>query len=134
MGILGPFTEEVIFRYFLLFLLPYALLLFLYNKRAIIKRFVSESVFLFGKKLYYNMTNTHSKVTITIWVIFVSSLFSLGHGPDLWSFPIYFMAGVIYGFLFIKYGFFSAWVAHGSFNALSPIMNAVVWIFFNIFY
>lgn len=132
-GILGPFTEEVIFRYLLLYLLPYTLLLFLYNERAIIKRIVSKSVFLFGKRIYKKMTSTHSKVFITIWIILISCLFSLVHGPDLWSFPIYFMGGVINGYLYIKYGFLSAWVAHGSFNALSPIMNTVVIMFLNLF-
>lgn len=133
MGILGPFTEEVIFRYLLLYLLPYIFLLFLYNERAIIKRIVPKSVFLYGKNIYHNMSNTHSKVIITIWIIFISTLFSLGHGPDLWSFPVYFLGGFIYGFLFIKYGFLSAWVAHGAFNVLSPIMNIVVLMFLDLF-
>ncbi|MFJ8235764.1 type II CAAX prenyl endopeptidase Rce1 family protein [Ureibacillus sp. NPDC094379] len=131
-GILGPFTEEVIFRFLLLYLLPYTLLRFLYNERAFIKRIVSESVFLFGKKIYKNMTKTHSKVFIIIWIILVSCLFSLVHGPDLWSFPIYFIGGVIPGYLYIKYGFLSAWIVHGSFNALSPIMNTVVIMFLNL--
>ena len=131
MGILGPFTEEVIFRYLLLYLLPSIFLLFLYNERAIIKRIVPKSGFLSGKRIYQKMTN--NKIFITIWVIIVSSLFSLGHGPDLWSFPVYFLGGVIYSFLFLKYGFLSAWVAHGSFNVLSPIMNIVVLMFLDLF-
>lgn len=133
LGILGPFSEEVVFRYLLLYLLPYTFFLYLYNERVLIKRIVSKSVFLFGKKIYKKMINIHRKVFITIWIILISCLFSLAHGPDLWSFPIYFMGSVIYSYLFLKYGFLPAWVAHGSYNALSPIMNTIVIMFLNLF-
>lgn len=116
-SIVGPFNEEVIFRFLLLYYVPLIILRSLFIERQILNVTIQKFFYLLNKK---------NKVIISVWVILISSIFSLMHGPDLWSFIIYFPGGVICSYLFLRYGFISAWIAHASFNAISPFMHNVV--------
>lgn len=111
-SIVGPFNEELIFRFLLLYYVPFIILSSLSKERK--------------QNNYIDYLIKKKKALISFWVILISGFFSLMHGPDLWSFMIYFPGGVICSLLFLRYGFLSAWIAHASFNAISPFMQYVV--------
>src|SRR5690606_24609991 len=78
-SIIGPFNEELVFRFLLLYYVPFLILSLLYKVRKL--------------KNYIDFFIKKKKALISFWVILISSLFSLMHGPDLWSFMIYFPGG-----------------------------------------
>lgn len=128
-----PFNEEVIFRFLLLYYFPLFIFQSLLKIRKILNRILPSLILVFGKKIYEEIFIKKNRVIIFAWVTLTSSLFSIVHGPDLWSFLIYFPGGVICSYLFLRYGFLSAWIAHASFNTLSPFLQYVVMIFLSLF-
>jgi uncharacterized protein len=133
LGVIGPFNEEVFYRFILLYFLPYSFLYFNFIKNPITikdnksKRLTKPFHFFekIPKWLYYRGFYFQDKKLIGIWIIIVSAFFSFSHGPDVNSFAIYFLPGVLYSYLFLKYGLLSSWIAHGFGNALSPIINQI---------
>lgn len=99
-SVLGPFTEEVIFR-----IVFFTTVLYIagYIDNKFNKRF-SDKV--------YNLKS------ILCWVLIIINgvLFSLFHEPDISNFHLYFTGGIAYAIVYIKYGFFSAWLSHGIYN------------------
>lgn len=104
-SIIGPFTEEFIFRFIL------------------IAGFIGILNLLIRK---FNRFIKMKPIAIFFWIIVTNSLFSIAHGPDLLSFPTYFVGGVIPSLFFIRYGFLAAWISHGMFNFLSPIAFSII--------
>ena len=127
---IGPFNEEVIFRFLFIFFIPYKFLYnsfikeVAYNIRPYNQFTNKQSSFIdrIGESIYYKAFYFKDNKIIILWVIFISTLFSLGHGLVVYSLPLYFFSGLIYSYLFLKYGLLSSWIAHGFGNALSPII------------
>ncbi|MEB9506417.1 CPBP family intramembrane metalloprotease [Bacillus anthracis] len=104
-GLLGPFNEEVLFR-----LLAYVYFFSLLNK-------CKDK--LMGFKRVNDESEEKDKYFKILWLIISNILFVMYHGGDITNFWVYFIPGVIYGTLFIKYGFFAAWIGHSAFNVIS---------------
>lgn len=138
-GIVGPFNEEVLFRFLFLFFLPYFLLFHTFVKKPLIlkedkhRTLALPILFLekIAKWLYYRAFYFKDKKIVIIWTFLGSVLFSLAHGPDIYSFPIYFLPGIIYCYLFLKYGLLASWIAHGFGNMLSPVINSIYYAIFS---
>ncbi|MFU2033156.1 CPBP family intramembrane metalloprotease [Bacillus wiedmannii] len=111
-GLLGPFNEEVIFRLF-----TYVYFFSLFNKYK-------------GKLVrsnrIYDGSEEKEKYFKILWLIVSNILFVIYHGADITNFWVYFIPGVIYGTLFIKYGFFAAWIGHSAFNVSSNTVHEVM--------
>lgn len=110
--IVGPFNEEFLFRY-----LSYGGLFLLIKQlpdHPWLRWIHNISDHLFVKK---------TKEYVIFWVLLTSTWFSLVHGPNLLNFFFYFLSGVVYGVLFLKYGLLASWTAHGSFNLFSNFMG-----------
>jgi len=108
-SIIGPFNEEFIFRFIL------------------IAGFIETLNFLISK---YKRLIKIKPIAIIFWIIVTNSYFSLIHGPDLLSFPTYFVGGVIPSLFFLRYGFLAAWISHGMYNFLSPIALSIIYNLF----
>lgn len=67
-----------------------------------------------------NVFNTKS-VLCWVLVLVVSIGFSLCHQPDLSNFSTYFIPGLVFTIMYIKYGFYSAWISHGVYNLIAVI-------------
>ncbi|HDR8221064.1 TPA: CPBP family intramembrane metalloprotease, partial [Bacillus cereus] len=66
------------------------------------------------------------------WVILTNIGFALLHGPDISTFYLYFIPGVVDALLFLRLGFLSAWLAHGVFNLCSlTVLSIISSIFVN---
>jgi membrane protease YdiL (CAAX protease family) len=130
-GIIGPLNEEIFFRFLLLYFIPYTILLSLKNSLAFLKGKDGKWTNWFfkianhSKSLYNQVFELRDKKLIIFWIIINSSFFSMLHGPNLSSFPVYFFPGVLYSFLFLRYGLISSWVAHGFGNVFSFIINQI---------
>lgn len=123
-GIIGPFNEEVLFRFFLLYLFPYSIYFFMRN--LIDKETKKSKIRLIINGLYQYIFIKNNKQILFMWIIIVASIFSIVHGPNLWSFPLYFLGGLLYNYLFLKYGFLTAWFAHGLSNIMSEYIYVIV--------
>lgn len=104
-SIIGPFIEEFFFRFLL---------------------FGGFIMGLTKLSLKYKWINSRKYLIIFSLVIIINSVFSLIHGPNILSFPLYFSGGVIHTLFFIRYGFLAAWISHGMFNFLSPIAHSII--------
>ena len=56
-----------------------------------------------------------------MWITGISILFALMHEPSLINFHFYFLPGALFTWLFLRYGFASAFLAHMSFNFIGEI-------------
>ncbi|MCM3117396.1 CPBP family intramembrane metalloprotease [Neobacillus sp. MER 74] len=139
LGIIGPFSEEFLFRFLLIVYLPYLALHHTFIKKPLeTKKNVNKSIskpFIFlvnaVNKVYYRVFEMKDKKLISGWVILVSFFFAFVHGPDLYSFPLYFLPGILFSFVYLKYGFLASWICHGTANTLSGIVNAIFISFLN---
>lgn len=57
------------------------------------------------------------KPILVCWVVFVSVIFAHLHGPDHISFFLYFIAGLVYSIVYLKYGLLACILVHASGNA-----------------
>lgn len=98
--IIGPLFEEFLFRIVFFTIITYIV-------GYIDNRFQKS----FLKKLF-------DFKSILCWIIIVvnGSLFSLAHLPDISNFHLYFIGGVVYSIIYIKYGFYGSWLCHGFYN------------------
>jgi uncharacterized protein len=128
LGVLGPFTEEFIFRFFLIVYGPFVILYYPFVKKSIVPKAVKHkkmaAPFLFLErqvnKIFYQAFRAKNKKLIVPWVIVCSFLFATSHGPNISSFPLYFFPGLLFSFVFLRYGFLASWIGHGASNILSP--------------
>lgn len=132
-GVLGPFSEEFLFRFFLIVYLPYVFLYYTFVKEPFVpksdKNNKIAATFLFlerhANKIYYQAFRAKNKKLIVSWVIVCSFLFAIAHGPNIYSFALYFVPGLLYSYLFLRYGLLASWIGHGTSNILSPYINSI---------
>lgn len=115
---ISPFVEEFLFR-FLFFIGLYAVPLIIVETKKPIQKLLDE----------------RQSLHIWIWILSISILFGFVHlGLDfsqILSFPLYFVPGFLFSWLFIKRGFLYALIAHMAFNAFSPVSAMImVWLGF----
>ena len=99
-SILGPFSEEFICR------------IVFFTSILYIARYIDVK---FNKRFSDKVFKLKS---ILCWILIIINgiLFSLFHEPNISNFHLYFIGGVAYAVIYIKYGFFSAWLSHGTYN------------------
>jgi len=107
--IIGPFLEEVFFRY-----IPYTALLWGTNRAKEHSNILN--------KLYFNLFIEKNTKYVLGWILSTSFVFAMIHGPNVLNFWFYFIPGVVLAWLFLRYGFFSALLAHIIFNLCSEIV------------
>lgn len=102
-GIMAPLYEEFLFRVLLFAVIAYGIDFFSHSTQG---------------------SNIYDVKNRACWIVIIisSCLFSFVHGPDLTSFHLYALGGVVNAWLFLKYGYLSAVVGHFSFNWLSVIL------------
>mgnify|MGYP003774297981 CR=1 FL=1 len=108
-SVIAPFLEEVLFRY-----IPYAALLWGTNRAKKHSNILS--------KLYFNLFIEKNNKYVWGWILSTSFVFAMVHGPNVLNFWFYFIPGVVLAWLFLRYGFFSAILAHSVFNLSSDII------------
>ncbi|WP_255287300.1 MULTISPECIES: CPBP family glutamic-type intramembrane protease [Bacillus cereus group] len=65
-----------------------------------------------------------------MWGLVSSFLFALFYEVNMMNLCFYLIPGIVYSFLFVKYGFLAIWIRHSVFNATSSsVRNAVVYLF-----
>lgn len=77
-----------------------------------------------------NVFNIKSKEGL-IALLISSTIFALGHGFSLVTFPIYFIPGLTFGYLYSKFGLASSIVAHSAGNYFTDITHIIVSIIFS---
>ncbi|EJV74604.1 hypothetical protein IG3_05731 [Bacillus cereus HuA2-1] len=112
-SIIVPFNEEFLFRY-----VPYAAILWGANCA---KEY--SNVF---KKLYLNLFVEKNTKYVWVWILSTSFVFAMIHEPNLLNFSFYFIPGIVYALLFLRYGFFSAFLAHSFYNLCSGIVLGMI--------
>lgn len=139
LGVLGPFSEEFVFRFLLIVYVPYVFLYFTFVKERLVpktdkhKKIAGTLLFIerHANKIYYQAFRAKNKKLIVSWVIVCSFLFAIAHGPNIYSFAFYFVPGVIYSYLFLRYGLLASWIGHGTSNILSPYINSIFYYLFH---
>ncbi|WP_227493943.1 CPBP family intramembrane glutamic endopeptidase [Bacillus cereus] len=111
--VIVPFNEEFSFRY-----IPYAALLWGANSAK-----EHSNVF---NKLYLNLFVEKNTKYVWVWILSTSFVFAMIHEPSVLNFSFYFIPGVVYAWFFLRYGFFSALLAHSIFNLCSGIVLEMV--------
>ncbi|MCI0767261.1 CPBP family glutamic-type intramembrane protease [Bacillus sp. TL12] len=118
-SVIGPFNEEIIFRYSLYAGIFLALADF-------------KTKFSWLEKVYNELFIHKSPKYIWGWILVTNVGFALLHGPDISTFYLYFIPGVIDALFFLRFGFLSAWLAHGAFNLCSfAVLNILSIMFLN---
>ncbi|PFY98359.1 CPBP family intramembrane glutamic endopeptidase [Bacillus wiedmannii] len=106
--LIGPFLEEAYYRYglFMGLLGLFVLLDFLKGKSSLINKI-------------YDGSERKKRIWICLWVLGSSVYFAVYHGVNMMNIWFYLIPGVIYGVLFLKYGFLASWISHSMFNIVS---------------
>ncbi|HEQ3527746.1 TPA: CPBP family intramembrane metalloprotease [Bacillus cereus] len=118
-SVIGPFNEEIVFRYSL-----YAGIF------LVLADFKTK--FSWIEKVYDELFTHKNPIYIWSWVVVTNIGFALLHGPDISTFFLYFIPGTIYALFFLKSGFLSAWLAHGAFNLFSwTVLSILSMLFLN---
>ncbi|MGN5650928.1 CPBP family glutamic-type intramembrane protease [Bacillus sp. Brlt_9] len=112
-SILGPFTEEFLFRYLL-----YGGIFVLFFK-GVSESQVSQKIV---DHLYINKTAKY----IWSWILITNIVFALMHGPNLMNFWMYLIPGMVDAWFFITYGFLASWLSHSMFNLFSGITMQIL--------
>lgn len=90
---------------------------------------LEELLFRFiGLGIVYNLLTRmarerYAKLALIPWVFCVTSLFAILHGPNKISFPAYFVPGMVYSLIYLRYGLFASILTHSSSNAA-----ALLWL------
>ncbi|PHG19476.1 CPBP family intramembrane metalloprotease [Bacillus wiedmannii] len=117
-GLLGPFNEEVIYRLFM-YVYFFSLLNACKNKFVAFNKFYDGSE---EKERYFKI----------LWLIMANIIFTMIHGVDITNFWVYFIPGIIYGAIFIKYGILAAWIGHSAFNVTSNSVGKIMVYLFSL--
>jgi membrane protease YdiL (CAAX protease family) len=112
-SVLSPFSEEFFFRYLLYGGLSLAIVK-MANENKLIKKIHNE--------LFINK----NQIYIWSWIILTNIGFALAHGPDILSFLLYFISGIVFSIMFLRLGFLAAWISHGSANLFSWIAHEII--------
>lgn len=110
--VIAPFSEEFAFR-FLAFV----------GVALMIKDFVKGTKW---EKKAQLLFVERRKLILAFWVLFTGAIFSVMHGPGVLNFPLYLIGGVVNAYFFLRFGFLSAWISHGTFNFFSGIALTVI--------
>ncbi|EJQ32407.1 hypothetical protein IEC_05419 [Bacillus toyonensis] len=114
--LLSPFAEELFFRY-----VTYTAFFWILNM-------IKEEFVAFRR--VYDGSEEKKKKFIIVWGLVSSFLFALFHGVNVINVWFYLIPGIVYSFLFVKYGFLASWISHSVFNATSSsVRKAVVYLF-----
>ncbi|QWH76008.1 CPBP family intramembrane metalloprotease (plasmid) [Bacillus mycoides] len=116
-SVIGPFNEEFVFRYLLYAGIFLALADFKTN-------------FSWIEKFYNELFIHKNPKCIWGWILVTNVGFAVFHGPDISTFFLYFIPGAIYTLFFLRFGFLSAWLAHGAFNLCSSTVFSILTILF----
>jgi hypothetical protein len=112
-SVISPFSEEFLFRY-----LPFG---------GIFLGIVDmEKRYKWIKRIHEELVINKNPKYIWFWIILTNIGFAMAHGPDLLSFPLYFIPGIVFSLFFFRYGFLSAWLAHGASNFFSGIAFDII--------
>ncbi|PFM65468.1 CPBP family intramembrane metalloprotease [Bacillus cereus] len=103
--LLSPFIEELLLRY-ITYIVFFWLLDKLKDKSLVFRR-------------VYDGSEDKKKKFIYVWLLVSSYIFALGHGVNIINMWFYFLPGIVYGVLFIRYGFLASWISHSIFNIAS---------------
>jgi membrane protease YdiL (CAAX protease family) len=124
-GIITGFTEEFIFRflgYSGLGIVLYKIVDLVVTKSIDKKTSrVSLMIATICENIHDKLFVQKSKKYLFYWLMIISFLFAMVHLPSVLSFPLYFIPGLFFGFLFLRYGFLAAWIAHALGNIYSPL-------------
>lgn len=101
--IIGPFFEEFLFR------------VVFFTTIAYIAGFIDNK---FNYSISKKVFNLRSVFCWTI-IIVGNMLFSFSHLPSASNFHLYFIGGLVDTIIYIKYGFYAAWLSHGFYNYFS---------------
>lgn len=117
-SLIGPFNEEFIFRYLLFELIVIS-----------VRRFITNSEFSIHSRL-------SGKYKYTLWtlIILISVAFALMHGPNITNFHFYFIPGLAFTYLYVRYGFLASYLAHVAFNVVGPYVQPFILPYFQPFY
>ncbi|WP_207706609.1 CPBP family intramembrane glutamic endopeptidase [Desulfallas thermosapovorans] len=85
--LLGPLLEEILFRFIGL---------------GLVRRAVKP-----GRAVLFT----------GVWMMAISAIFALLHGPEPAAFALYFISGIIYSLTYLKYGLFASILVHAAGNA-----------------
>lgn len=101
-SLVGPFVEEFLYR------------VIFFTSIAYMVGFIDSKI---NKKLSVKVLDLRS---LLCWVLIIINniLFSWLHLPDISNFHLYFIGGLVNTIIYIKYGFYGAWISHGSYNLL----------------
>lgn len=117
-GLIGPFNEEFIFRYLLFELIVISM-----------RKFIPNS----GFSIYSRFSGKYKYVLWTL-IILISVAFALMHGPNITNFYVYFIPGLVFTYLYVRYGFLAGYLAHVAFNVVGPYVHFFIWPYFQPFY
>ncbi|USP55942.1 hypothetical protein J2N67_006191 (plasmid) [Bacillus thuringiensis] len=112
-SVIVPFNEEFLFRY-----VPYVVILWGTNSAK-----EHSNVF---NKLHINLFVEKNIKYVWGWILSTSFAFAMIHDPSALNFSFYFIPGIAYAFLFLRYGLFSAILAHSLYNLFSGIIFEMV--------
>ncbi|WP_207750893.1 CPBP family intramembrane glutamic endopeptidase [Candidatus Sarcina troglodytae] len=121
-GLIPAIIEETFFRFFSYIYLKKFLKFIVENRSLIFIKNISNNIYtkmFINKKFSYNL----------IWILIISTIFAMAHGPNIYNFYLYFIPGVIFGVFYFKYGLLSAILAHAFGNYFSPpVMDLIIYI------
>jgi membrane protease YdiL (CAAX protease family) len=112
-SVISPFSEEFLFRYLLYGGLSLAIVEAAKRNKLI-------------KKIYNGLFINRNPKYIWSWVVLTNMGFAMAHGPDILSFPLYFISGIVFSIVFLRLGFLAAWISHGSANLFSWIAHEII--------
>jgi membrane protease YdiL (CAAX protease family) len=112
-SVISPFSEEFFFRYLLYGGLSLAIVEMAKENKVI-------------KKIYIELFINKNQIYIWSWIILTNIGFAMAHGPNIISFPLYFISGIVFSIFFLRLGFLAAWISHGSANLFSWIAHEII--------
>jgi membrane protease YdiL (CAAX protease family) len=112
-SVISPFSEEFLFRYLLYGGLSLAIVKMAKKNRLL-------------EKIYNESFINKNPIYIWSWIILTNMGFAMAHGPDILSFPLYFISGIVFSIIFLRLGFLAAWISHGSANLFSWIAHEII--------
>lgn len=133
--IFPAFSEEILFRF-----LPYVglgiTLDYLLDLRKGFENKKTNLDFIFKalEKLKVDLFLYKKTYAVVLWITITATIFALIHGPNISNFYFYFTGGLLFGWLYLKYGLISAMLGHMLSNYLSPpILHFVTYMLSDIF-
>lgn len=101
--------------------------------RKITKRTIIKILFFIPfiiEQMYHKLFIEKKNLALLCWALVTSAVFSMAHGPNLQSFYIYFVPGLVFAYFYLRYGILSSMIAHFSINYFSPILWPLVNLLF----